>query len=447
MDELVERYTNKRVSFRFAGVSLELALSQGLFSSFDVDAGTKFLLRVVAGQVDLETVSRVADLGCGTGVIGIAVAKKNPQCTCVFQDRDALALAFARFNCRTNGVDERSRFAGGLGLQAVDEGPFDLVLSNLPAKAGLPVLSRMIWEMLDRLRPGDAAGGVPGGATAGGVAAVVIVATLADEIGRILHSLGADIFYTEERREHRVYLFRRGVESAAVRAQAESPTAPAPVALTDAGYLAAYLRDRVTFSHGGLSYDLDTVYNLSDFDTLGREASLAMDVMDKWVDACFFDSGSGSVLIWNPGQGHAAVYLSGRFQNLEPGRFILASRDALSLEITRWNLSRSFDAAAGTPVSAPAAYHAASMDALCDDIACQAAKVSLAMLFLQPIPGTGWEEEAVLLLQRVLIPGGLVIASGGSTEIHRFLSALHGMVLHGSRKYHGSRAVALKNPA
>ena len=70
--------------------------------------------------------------------------------------------------------------------------------------------------------------------------------------------------------------------------------------------------------------------------------------------------------------------------------------------------------------------------------------VYLAVLFLRPVPGSGWEDETALFVDKMLAPGAAVIASGSSTDVHRFLSSLHGMVLHGSRKYHGSRAVILK---
>ena len=417
MIPLIERYSNKRVSLSFSGISIDIDLSQGLFSSFDIDAGSKLLLKTVARNIDLDDVSRIADIGCGTGVIGIALTKKLESSSCVFQDRDALALAFAVSNYELNGVESRSGFAGGLGLQAIGEESFDLIVSNLPAKAGRPVLRQIIKEMLERL-------------SSDGVACVVVVSPLADEIGGIIADLGAKMLYTEESGGYRVYHLRRGAD-----------------ALPAAGgvdHLAAYVRRRGSFSQGSVSYDLETAYNLPDFDTLGRETALGMDLIGKQLEAGFFASHGGAVLVWNPGQGHAAVFLGKHCPELASERFMLTSRDALQLEISARNLmaARNSDGVRGTTGAQPVTHHVSSMDVLCERAAPGA--VSLAVLFPHPVRGAGWEDEAVRLLDRVLEPGGSVVACAGSTVIHRFLTALHGMVLHGSRKYHGSRAVLLK---
>jgi SAM-dependent methyltransferase len=409
---LVERYSNKQISFSFSGAKLKINLSQGLFSSFDIDSGTKLLLKTLARNADLENVTRIADIGCGTGVIGIALVKKLSGIRCVFQDRDALALAFAKSNAELNGVGKRSSFSGGLGFQRIEEEAFDLIVSNLPAKVGRPVLLQIINEMLERL-------------SSDGTACVVVVLPLADEIGGFIRDLGAEILYTEDGREHRVYHFRRGGEILPASGTGD--------------HLAAYVRHRGSFSHSAVPYDLETVYNLPDFDTLGWDAALSMDLIYKRLEYK-----SGGVLVWNPGQGHVPVFLSKYYPESTPERFVLASRDALQLEISRRNLlaARSTIRPDGTAAPEPATHHVPSMDALCGSAV--PGSVSLAVLFPHPVPGADWQDEAAQMLDRVLESGGSVVACAGSTVIHRFLSALHGMVLHGSRKYHGSRAVLLK---
>jgi 16S rRNA G1207 methylase RsmC len=83
MEELeaaIAAYETKRVDFRFRGRSLNLSLSHALFSSADVDTGTRLLLRVLSRLWDEDlTAGRalprtVLDAGSGVGVIGIAVA-------------------------------------------------------------------------------------------------------------------------------------------------------------------------------------------------------------------------------------------------------------------------------------------------------------------------------------------------------------------------------------
>ena len=417
MSSLIERYSNKRVSFSFHGEALFFDLSQGLFSSFDIDTGTKLLLKTVASQVDLGDVTRIADIGCGTGVLGTAVARKCTGSTCLFQDRDALALEFAVSNSELNGIGDRSEFFGGLGLREIGDGSFDLILSNLPAKAGRPVLSRIIGEMADHL-------------TENGTACVVVVTPLADDICEIINSQSGKILYTEEGREHRVYHFRRAGRPVKPRAEGD--------------YLEAYIRNRGRFAGCGVSYNLETANNLPDFDTIGRDTALLMELIDKRIDPRFFEAQTGTMMIWNPGQGHLPVFLTRFFPDLSPEEIILVSRDDLQLAISSRNLTASLKKRdiEGASANPPKTYHLAAMDQFCSKAA--PASVSLALILPRPVPGAGWENEASRLIDRIIAPGGIVAACAGSTVIHRFLSRLHGMVLQGSRKYHGSRAVLLK---
>jgi ornithine cyclodeaminase/alanine dehydrogenase-like protein (mu-crystallin family) len=64
-------YVNKSVPFKFNGAELKLDLSHALFSSFDVDRGTKLLLKAAARDPVLARARRVLDEGCGVGVIGL----------------------------------------------------------------------------------------------------------------------------------------------------------------------------------------------------------------------------------------------------------------------------------------------------------------------------------------------------------------------------------------
>ena len=402
MEPLVPRYTNKRVDFAFAGEKLAFDLTHGLFSSFDIDNGTKLLLKTVAKGIDLSSVSAIADIGCGIGVIGVSLMKKIPGCRCLFQDRDALALSFSEANCGLNGIEGNAEFVGGLGLQALGDRRFNLVLSNLPAKAGAPVLYRILADTLDHLSDD-------------GLAAVVVVASLAEAIGDMLDSLGCQVTCREETREHRVYLFRRG---------------GLPPSLSD-GDLEPYIRRSGSFTHGGNRYRLDTVYNLPDFDTLGRSLSLVLDLADKRLGS--LDGCEGKVVIWNPGQGHPAVYLAGEGRaGLSAGRLVIASRDALQLAVTRHNLRAGVEGH----------LHVPSLDSLSAHI--EAGSVSLVILLPELVSGVSWQEEAGEVLPRLLETKGRVLACSSSTQIHRFLSVLHGMVLHGNRKLHGSRAVLLE---
>jgi ribosomal protein L11 methyltransferase len=91
---------------------------------------------------------RVLDLGTGSGVLAIAVAKQGAASVLAL-DIDDLAVAAARENVRVNGVSDIVRVEPS-SLDAA-AGPYDLVLVN--------ILARVICSLLDEglaqvLRPG-----------------------------------------------------------------------------------------------------------------------------------------------------------------------------------------------------------------------------------------------------------------------------------------------------
>jgi len=94
----------------------------------------------------------VLDLGCGTGILGIAAAKAM-RARVVGSDIDPVAVAKARENVRVNGVSAFVRAYESRGLDAVAvrrHGPFGLVLANILARP------------LERLAPLIAAHRAPG---------------------------------------------------------------------------------------------------------------------------------------------------------------------------------------------------------------------------------------------------------------------------------------------
>ena len=92
-DSRITALVNKQVPFKFHGEKLKFDLSMGLFSSFDIDAGSRLLLKTLAKHADLDNFensnasSNVIDTGCGTGVLGICLKKKYPGLNIRFQDR------------------------------------------------------------------------------------------------------------------------------------------------------------------------------------------------------------------------------------------------------------------------------------------------------------------------------------------------------------------------
>ncbi|MEM7238501.1 MAG: 50S ribosomal protein L11 methyltransferase [Pseudomonadota bacterium] len=96
--------------------------------------------------------SRVADIGCGTGVLAIAAAKLW-RCMACASDIDPVAVATATENVRINCVGPRVRVLRAIGTRSPDlrrGGPYDLIFANILAGP----LKRLAPEMAEIAAPG-----------------------------------------------------------------------------------------------------------------------------------------------------------------------------------------------------------------------------------------------------------------------------------------------------
>jgi SAM-dependent methyltransferase len=162
-----DNFINKNVSFKFRGIDFTFDLSQGLFSSAGVDSGTKFLLKIFSQILDEDITAgkspplRVLDAGCGTGVIGICAAAaiaplvNGGGLLVRCQDRDELARLITTHNAALNGVSPALLEAHTEPLLAgLHDARWDLILTNIPAKAGTPVLADFVRRSAGLLNPG-----------------------------------------------------------------------------------------------------------------------------------------------------------------------------------------------------------------------------------------------------------------------------------------------------
>ena len=82
-------------------------------------------------ELSWPTTPRMLDVGTGSGVIALSLAARFPSAELHAVDISAEALALARENAARLGTPERIHFSLGHLLEKV-EGPFDLVVANLP---------------------------------------------------------------------------------------------------------------------------------------------------------------------------------------------------------------------------------------------------------------------------------------------------------------------------
>ena len=131
---------------------LELTSGSGVFAQGRLDVGTGVLLREAAPPVEAR---EVLDLGCGYGVIGLAVAVAVPEARVTAVDVNERALMLARENAEQMGVADRFR---ALNPDQVDPGAtYDEIWSNPPIRVGKDALHELLLQWLPRLGPGGRA--------------------------------------------------------------------------------------------------------------------------------------------------------------------------------------------------------------------------------------------------------------------------------------------------
>jgi len=89
------------INTKLRGFDLKLRTTYGLFSCQKIDQGTRLLVKNL--KVDKKK-TNCLDLGCGYGVIGIVMAKLNPNGKTYLVDRDFVAIEYAKINCQTNRI-------------------------------------------------------------------------------------------------------------------------------------------------------------------------------------------------------------------------------------------------------------------------------------------------------------------------------------------------------
>lgn len=142
--------------YRLDQPALELVNHANVFCREDLDIGTRAFLPHLPKRLQAQ---RVADLGCGNGVLAIAYALANPEAELTLVDESYMAVQSAEENWRA-ALGERPatfRAADGLADQAPDS--LDLVLCNPPFHQQQVVGDFLAWRMFQQARVALVTGG------------------------------------------------------------------------------------------------------------------------------------------------------------------------------------------------------------------------------------------------------------------------------------------------
>lgn len=286
----------KRITFNLSKVSLQLDLSESLFSSFDVDVGTKVLLNSLRKNSAINY-SKILDLGCGYGPIGLFLKAQDPSRDVHMVDRDALAVTFASYNAKLN--DLRVTVYPSLDYEQVKD-TFSLIVTNFPAKIATKGLQAFVYGASAHL-------------TSDGVLALVVVQELTRELELILDNREIITLYKDYKKDYSVF-------HVAFTAQIHQPEHK-------------YERKDMTLSFSR-KYQVKTAYGLPEFDSLNFGTRALYSLLRDVKDSVF-----NSVLVLEPGQGHGAIAV---MDSLKCMNMVLCSRDLLSLTFAARNVRNNF---------------------------------------------------------------------------------------------------------
>ncbi|MGE4405182.1 methyltransferase [Pseudomonas sp.] len=142
--------------YRLDEPPLELLNHANLFCREGLDIGTRaFLPHLPRALGDL----RVADLGCGNGVLGIVYAQGNPQARLTLVDESYMAVQSARENWQAILGERPADIRAGDGLTEQPPASLDLVLCNPPFHQQQVVGDFLAWRMFTQARTALAKGG------------------------------------------------------------------------------------------------------------------------------------------------------------------------------------------------------------------------------------------------------------------------------------------------
>lgn len=142
--------------YRLEQPPLELLNHANVFCREGLDIGTRAFLAHLPQNLGS---ARVADLGCGNGVLGIVSALANPDAHYTLVDESYMAVQSARDNWQAACAGRLATFQAGDGLAAQPAQSLDVVLCNPPFHQQQVVGDFLAWRMFQQAREALVVGG------------------------------------------------------------------------------------------------------------------------------------------------------------------------------------------------------------------------------------------------------------------------------------------------
>jgi len=139
----------KTFSYKVANTDtvLKFKTDAGVFSKNYIDKGSNLLIETIKPSLK----SKVLDIGCGYGAIGLSMYIKEPSINLTMVDINERAVQLAKENALMNNIN--ADIFQSNGFQNIDE-KFDLIVFNPPIRAGKDVYYPIIKDAFKHLLGG-----------------------------------------------------------------------------------------------------------------------------------------------------------------------------------------------------------------------------------------------------------------------------------------------------
>ena len=137
-----------KIEVMLLGKDLVFNTGSGVFCIGKVDKGSEILIK----KARIPKQGKILDLGCGYGVVGIALNKAYPKTEITFSDVNSRAIKLTRMNCKENKI--KAKFVNTDGYEKLKDTDFDTILLNPPQSAGRDVCIKLINESINYLKIG-----------------------------------------------------------------------------------------------------------------------------------------------------------------------------------------------------------------------------------------------------------------------------------------------------
>ena len=145
-------FIKEKFEVEILGEKIIINSGSGLFSLKELDFGTELLIKnAKISNTTGNSASKILDLGCGYGIVGIALKKHNPDLDVTLVDINDRAIQVSKKNCDENDTECLVLKSDIFSHPELHNAKFDDILTNPPFSAGKKVCIEFINQSFEHL--------------------------------------------------------------------------------------------------------------------------------------------------------------------------------------------------------------------------------------------------------------------------------------------------------